>query len=80
MLLEYTLSKSQHYTHTKGMASPKDRSEIIKAIQLVWDSLDSHLAYSVKEEKKCASCGGRAFHAKCVVEYAEIILILSKQL
>lgn len=50
--------------------------EIDKAIRLVWSSLESHLYYThsgdmIRDED-------HEFHQKCVQEYSEILLILSK--
>lgn len=51
-----------------------ERAKLIeKAMQLVWDSLQSHLPYTYEKEKD-----GYKFHKKCVAEYAELINILSK--
>jgi hypothetical protein len=46
---------------------------IERAIKLAYDSLDSHLRYTYVKSSE-----GQLFHKKCVVEYAEIISILSK--
>lgn len=57
--------------------------EIIKAIQLAWSSLDSHLEYCVKpiKDKKFKKIhGSAAFHKKCVQEYSIIIKALANLL
>lgn len=65
-------------THIKKKAS---RSEIVRAIRLTWDSMDSHLDESVSATcaKKCCrdNVGLPPFHAKCVREYAEILRVLA---
>lgn len=52
----------------------KERAKLIqRAIELAYDSLDSHLQYTHKKTSE-----GRKFHQKCVEEYSELINILSK--
>lgn len=55
----------------------KKRSKLIeKAIRNSWSSLESHLSWT--RGKKVKQNGSNTFHKKCVREYAETILILSK--
>lgn len=54
--------------------------KIIRALRLVWDSLDSHLDDTANRRLKGGIVGSRQFHKKCVREYAEIIKILSELL
>lgn len=58
------------------------RDEIVRAIRLTWDSLDSHLDYAVKSVKMCPQCGGNdtRYHAKCVREYSLVLEVLSRML
>lgn len=64
-----------------------NKKDIVKAIRLIWSSLDSHLndTYDpifdkIKDKKAKEQIGNRAFHAKCVREYSEVISILSNLL
>lgn len=62
-----------------------DRREVIKSIRSIWSSLDSHLDYThtpikTKSKEMKAIHGGKRFHKKCVEEYAEILLTLTKLL
>jgi hypothetical protein len=50
----------------------KRAKKVERAIRLVWDSMDSHLAYTYKKHHDKSS-----FHKKCVREYAELIKILA---
>ena len=59
------------------MAKPK-KTEIVKAIRLTWDSLESHLDASVSSKEFCRACGNTRFHAKCTREYAFIIDVLTR--
>lgn len=52
----------------------KDK-KIVKAVRLVWSSLQSHLEYTYKK-----SWEGKQFHKKAIREYSEIISILSELL
>lgn len=68
------------------MARPKEE-EIIKAIRLTWDSLESHLEYAekpiaAKHQTKFIldALGKQSFHKKCIVEYATVLLTLAKTL
>lgn len=56
--------------------------EIERAIRLIWDSLESHLAYTYEPLPKRAEKDGETneFHKQCVREYAEVISILSNLL
>jgi len=60
------------------------RTEVVKAIRLVWLSLESHLDSARGEliGKKCCDkmVGLPPFHRKCVKEYAEVISTLTKLL
>jgi len=47
--------------------------KIERAIKLTYDSLQSHLKYTHIKTSE-----GIVFHKKCIVEYAEIIKILSE--
>jgi hypothetical protein len=44
-----------------------------RLIRLVWDSLESHLPYTYEHSSE-----GKDFHIKCVMEYSEMIYLLSK--
>lgn len=57
----------------KKVNKPK---EIARAMNLVWESLDSHLEYTYKG--KMIRDESHAFHIKAVKDYAEILFILSK--
>ena len=56
---------------------PEQRTKVVSVIRCLWASLDSHLDFSVQEDKKCDTCGDRKFQAKTVAEYAEAIKNLS---
>lgn len=60
------------------------RKDIVRALRLTWDSLDSHLDAAAGLEHPLPCCneavGKRPFHQKCVREYAEIIKTLSELL
>lgn len=59
----------------------KNRKEIIKSIQLTWDSLHSHLPYcEYVSPREAKGCGSSKFHRKAVREYAEIIKTLAHEL
>ena len=62
----------------------KKRKEIVEAIRLTWDSLNSHLDDAVELTVKNACCkkavGNPKFHRTSIQEYAKIIRILSDQL
>lgn len=64
------LQKVRNYTY--WMTSAEKAKMIERAIKLAYDSLDSHLRYTYVKSSE-----GQLFHKKCVVEYAEIISILS---
>lgn len=59
------------------MAKPT-KTEIVKAIRLMWDSLESHLDPSISSKELCRACGDVHFHAKCAIEYAFIIDVLTR--
>lgn len=58
--------------------------KITKVIEIISDSLASHLDYAHQTETKKASLlkahGSKKFHQKCVKEYAEAIKLLSELL
>ena len=58
-----------------------NKPEIVKALRLVWDSMESHLDDSVgpTSEKECCrkAVGTPSFHVKCCKEYGFIIKVLS---
>jgi hypothetical protein len=59
------------------------KADLIKSIRSTWSSLDSHLDWIVEpiKDKKFAKIhGGRKFHKKTAIEYAETILTLTKLL
>ena len=68
----------------------KERNKkIVRAIELSWESLESHLKYThskvqIKNEKYKKVLnryfGGNKFHIQCVKEYSEIISILTSLL
>lgn len=51
----------------------KKAKKIERAIKLIYDSLQSHLAYTYS-----ASAEGKRFHRKCVRDYSELIKLLSE--
>ncbi len=59
----------------------KDREDVVKAIRLAWDSLDSHLDSSqdMSGLSECCqkSIGKPSFHKKCCEEYAFVIKVLA---
>jgi hypothetical protein len=58
----------------------RKRKDIVKAIRLVWDSLESHIDATIKSPDNKEHVGGRRFHKKCVEEYHFIIGVLIGQL
>jgi len=62
----------------------RNRAEAVKAIRLVWDSLDTHLdptVGNVHENKCCNEAVGKpSFHKKCLKEYHQILGILIENL
>lgn len=61
--------------------------QIARAIRIVWESLDSHLDDThdplydkVKSKIARDHIGDKAFHKKCVKEYAEVIKTLTELL
>ena len=68
----------------KAVVNEPNRVDLVRAIRLTWDSLDSHLNSSVSLAalKKCCatSVGDEKFHRMCVKEYADIISVLAAQL
>lgn len=59
------------------------KADLIKSIRSTYSSLDSHLEWAVEpiKDKKFAKIhGGRKFHKKTAIEYAETILTLTKLL
>lgn len=48
------------------------------AIELTWDSLQSHLSWCYAKKKRLGYKESRKFHQKCVQEYAQVIKNLSK--
>ena len=61
------------------MTEQSKEQKIVESINLVFDSLESHLPYTYREIEKYALKRGEthAFHKKCVREYALIIKTLS---
>jgi len=55
-------------------AQDKKAKKIERAIQIIWDSLDSHLEYVYNSESK----EDKDFHKQCVKEYAEVIKIITE--
>lgn len=49
------------------------RKKIERLMRLVWSSLESHLYYCHKPSSE-----GRAFHVRCVEDYAEQLKLLSE--
>lgn len=66
------------------MRDPDNPENLIKAIRLVWDSLDSHLDGAISEvhKKKCCNkaVGNRFFHKQCAKEYAFVLQTLIAKL
>lgn len=58
------------------MDKKKRAKAVNKAIYSVWSSLDSHL--DPCHQKKLKKPEGNDFHKKCVKEYAELIVLLTK--
>lgn len=56
----------------------QNREVAIKVIRILWVSLESHLDFSIKEDKSCETCGDRKFQGATVAEYAEAIELLSR--
>jgi hypothetical protein len=59
------------------------KAEVVKAIRSVWSSLDSHIDWAIdpiKDKKFAKIHGGRKFHKKTAIEYAETLLTLTKRL
>ena len=55
----------------------RKRAKIVgKAIREVWESLDSHIAPTYTTGLKKPD--DNAFHKKCVKEYADLIVLLTK--
>lgn len=56
--------------------------KIERAIRIVWESLDSHLAgthtLSSTQKKYIDEVGSNRFHQKCIQEYSEVIKTLSE--
>lgn len=59
------------------MKKPKDRAAIVRAIRLTYESLESHLDYSVDAKELCPACGDQKHQIRCVREYSEIIKTLA---
>lgn len=55
---------------------------LVKVIEGIWESLESHLDATIpqKVKYKCPHCGGRNFHRQVAIEYAQMILDLTKLL
>lgn len=62
----------------EGEMKRKRAKKVVKAIEMVWSSLDSHLYFTYKRNKKARNNEGTKFHQKCVREYAELIKLLSE--
>lgn len=58
----------------------KNKKKIVKSIRIIWDSLESHLDSAVDKRLKGGIIGTKAFHKKCVREYADVIKTLSELL
>lgn len=58
-----------------GKISKQRAETIAKAIEMVYDSLQSHLLWTHKEGQE--NTEGMKFHRKCVEEYAEIIKLIA---
>lgn len=56
------------------------KKKIIRAIRIIWESLDSHLDPVADKKLKGGIIGTRAFHKRCVKEYLEVINTLSELL
>lgn len=55
----------------------KRKRDIVMAIRIVYDSLETHLDDSVKNAKNWKIVGSAHFQRKCVKEYAFVIKVLS---
>lgn len=60
------------------MKADKRAKKVVKAIEMAWSSLDSHLYYTYAKGKKARNNEGRKFHQKCVAEYSTLIKLLSE--
>ena len=61
----------------------KNKEEIVEAIKIIWDSLDSHLLYSYKKrknEKRDYYLGDAKWHKAVMRGYIKVINVLLKQL
>lgn len=54
---------------------PEKEEVAVKLIRGIWDSLESHLDYCVVDSPE-----GKAFHRRCVKDYAEQIKLTSELL
>lgn len=72
-----TKPTSQSSPEHRATFHPMKEKKIIKAIRIVWESLDTHLDSSADKRLKGGIIGSPKFHKKCVREYAEVIKILS---
>lgn len=61
------------------ISATKDRRPKVigKAIELVWQSLESHLITPYYKSKKY-SIDDKKFHQQCVRDYAELIKLISE--
>lgn len=60
----------------------KRRERLVATIRTIWESLDSHLDYSISHVKKRLpeGTGNRKFHADTVRDYAKAINDLAQDL
>lgn len=60
-----------------------DKADLLKSIYSTWSSLESHLGWAIdpiKDKKFAKIHGGKRFHKKTAIEYAETLLTLVKRL
>lgn len=74
---DYKMAKKKP---TKNRIPPQ--KILVKIIDGIWESLYSHLQSTIPGgiKHKCKVCGGVNFHRKTAVEYAQMILDLTKLL
>lgn len=49
------------------------KKKIVRAIRIVWESVDSHLDPAIDKRITGKVIGSRAFHKKTVKEYMEVL-------
>lgn len=65
------------------LSNQERRTDLVRAIEIAWSSLETHLESSIKSPRKKKvreHAGNEKFNAACVREYAEIISICAVEL